>query len=327
MSSRMKVTVIMAVYNAAPWLDRSLGSLLQPRHTTLETLCVDDCSTDNSLSILQAYAVQDPRIRVLTSENNAGPAVARNKAIAVMTGAVAAFLDADDWLSADAIEKAVMTFKSHPETDCVLFSCIIRQPDGTDKPYPQSDFEVKSGYEAFVDSLTWAIHGVYVARAELYQRYPYDTTCRTFSDDNTTRLHYYISREVRCCEGRYYYQYNPQSISNNTTISRLDYLRANESMKRQLVSLGVSDAVLRLYERQRWLILVDAYYFYHTHRHHFTPQERDYCLREIRRVWSCIDLSLLPRKLCMKLGYMPLRFSWRLFCWQEELYFGLKKLL
>ena len=53
----MKVTVIMAVYNAAPWIDRSLGSLLQQSHTNLEILCVDDCSTDNSLSILQAYAV------------------------------------------------------------------------------------------------------------------------------------------------------------------------------------------------------------------------------------------------------------------------------
>ena len=322
-----KVTVIMAVYNAEEYLHESIGSLLNQTYREIEIICVDDCSTDGSKAILEDYARKDARIRVLSTEKNSGVAAARNKAVEAMTGTLTTFLDADDWMSEDAIEKAVTTFHDCPETDCVLFSCIMQRPDGTQYPYPQEAFEVKSGHEAFKDSLTWAIHGIYMARESLYRQHRYDDTCRTFSDDNTTRIHYYISREVRTCEGKYYYRYNPDSVSHNNTISRLDYLRASESLRRHLSDLGVSQDVFRIYERQRWLILIDAYMFYYKNRSHLTAEECAYCLSEIRRAWRECNVSSLPFALRLKFGYMPLRFSWLLFRLQEECYFFLRSLI
>lgn len=326
MKMNEKVTVIMAVYNAEEYLHESIGSLLNQTYKELEIICVDDCSTDGSKAILEDYARKDARIRVLSTGKNSGAAAARNKAVEAMTGTLTTFLDADDWMSEDAIEKAVTTFHDYPDTDCVLFTCIMQRPDGTQYPYPQEAFEVKTGYDAFKDSLTWAIHGIYMARESLYRQHPYDTTCRTFSDDNTTRLHYYISRAVRTCEGKYYYRYNPDGISHNNTISRLDYLRASESLRLQLSHLSVNNDVLRIYECQHWLIIIDAYYFYFSHRSHFSAGERKYCLSEIRRAWKGVNVSFLPLGLRCKFGYVPFRFSWFLFRCQEEIYFFLRSL-
>lgn len=91
---------------------------------------------------------------------------------------------------------------------------------------------------------------LYGARA-LYDRYPYDDSCRAYSDDNTTRLHYYISREVRPCGGLYYYRQHEASVTHKAGLRHFDYLRANESMRRQLIDLAVGDDVLRRYENQR----------------------------------------------------------------------------
>ena len=321
-----KVSVIVAVYNAAAYIRECLESLVRQTYPHLEIWCVDDCSTDNSRSIVQQYADKDDRIHLLSTPVNSGPAVARNMAIERLTGDLTAFLDSDDWLSDDAIEKAVSVFESHPMTDCVLFTCMYHHPDGSESPYAAPPFSCLQGQDAFVKSLTWAIHGIYIARSFLYKQFPYDTVCRTYSDDNTTRIHYYQSREVRMCGGIYYYRMNPHSISHIQDISQLNYLKANESMKRQLTALHVGEDILNLYEYQRWLVLIDTYRFYYLNRSRFTSEERKYCLSEIQRIWKNVETFRIPIVKKCKLGYAPLSFSWTLFCIQEEIYFGLKKL-
>mgnify|MGYP003588921660 CR=1 FL=1 len=73
-----KVSVIIPVHNCAPWLKECLDSIISQSLRDLEIICVDDASTDNSLSILNGYAQKDPRIRVVTSSENLGAGLARN---------------------------------------------------------------------------------------------------------------------------------------------------------------------------------------------------------------------------------------------------------
>lgn len=323
----MKVSVIVAVYNASKYLEKCLDSLMEQSHRDIEILCVDDCSTDDSMAILKRYADIDDRIRIFKTEKNSGPAVARNIAIEHCNGDVTAFLDSDDWLSTYAIEKAVEVFINNPDTDSVLFKCINVHQDGIQEKSNKDDFSVKTGKEAFVDSLTWKIHGIYAARTSLYKRFPYDTTCRTLSDDNTTRIHYYFSKEVRTCDGIYYYRCNPTSICNCCDTSRINNMLANESMKRQLLELNVDESIISMYENQRWLTLVDTYLFYYLNRKNFNNKEKDYCLKEMKRVWKGIETHRIPLRHKFKLGYYPFRYSWTIFILQEEIYFMLKKLL
>lgn len=75
----MKVTILVAVYNAADTLPRCLDSLLTQTYGDLQIVCIDDCSTDGSLSVLRDYALRDGRIEVIGLDGNVGPGRARNE--------------------------------------------------------------------------------------------------------------------------------------------------------------------------------------------------------------------------------------------------------
>lgn len=320
-----KVSVLVAVYNAEPFLPTCLDSLLDQTLKDIQVVCIDDCSTDNSLQLLRRYADRDPRIEVIALAENHGQAYARNQGLLIVRGEYVCFLDSDDWYAPDALERAVAVFEAHEKCDCVLFQVDNVYPDHTER-YPLPSFDVLMGKEAFRLSLDWQIHGVYMVRTALHQRYPYDDTCRSFSDDNTTRLHYMFAREVRQCQGVYFYRQHAQSISHIVSISQLDRMKANESMKRQLKQLGCDDGIMRLWENIRMLILVDCYMFYHLHSHELTAADRRYALGELHRVWQTIDRRQLDSPKTHKFGYRPMP-CWWLFRLQEWAYFTLRGLL
>lgn len=329
-----KVSVLVAVYNAVRFLPLSIGSLLRQTVADIQIICVDDHSEDGSLQLLNEYARRDARIAVISLSENGGQAHARNIGLQQACGTYTCFLDADDTLSADALEKAVEVFENHQQTDAVLFDCrMLSQMSGDDAvnfsgstSYQMPAFEVLSSMEAFRQSLDWTLHGVYILRTSIFKMYPYDETCRLYSDDNTTRIHYIVSREVRKCSGAYFYLQHAASMTHGVSVRRFDYLRANESMVRQMKELHVSQDLLDQYENHRWLNLIDVYMFYFNHGKELPDNERSYGLSELIRVWRNIDRSVLDRRTIRKFGYRPCS-SWRIFCFQENLYFLLRRLL
>ena len=316
----------MAVYNAQQWLSASIGSLISQTMNDWQLICIDDASTDGSLTMLREWEQRDNRIEVIALAENGGQAHARNIGLKKAQGDYICFLDADDTLSVDALQQAVNVFESHEMTDCVLFRVKIVQ-NGVETPHPSQTFEVLTGVEAFNKSIDhWQIHGIYMIRASLHHQYPYDETCRSYSDDNTTHLHYYHSREVRYCEGIYYYWMHSTSVTHRASVRRFDYMRANESMKRQLIEIGASKDILAKYENQRWLILIDCYMFYHVHGSELTAEERRYGLSELHRIWAAINRTLLKKETTAKFGYRPCSY-WFLFRLQEWMYFTLRGFL
>lgn len=317
----------MAVHNAAQYLPKCLDSLLGQTLCDIQVVCIDDCSSDSSLDVLHGYASCDQRVTVLALDSNHGQAYARNEGLRVATGRFVAFLDSDDWFSPDALQQAVSVFEAHPLTDCVLFDVVMWHDDeAPSMHYAMQPFNMLSGREAFERSLDWGLHGIYIARRRLYALHPYDDSCRAYSDDNTTRLHYLASREVRCCSGIYYYRQHTSSVSHKVSVRRYDHLRANESMKRSLLRLGLGHDVLRRYENLRWLVLIDTCMFHHLHANQLSRSERRYGMCELRRVWRGIDRTLLDRRLTRKFGYLPMP-SWTLFRLQEWLYFTVRGFL
>lgn len=94
----------MPIYNASDYLKPAIDSVLHQTLTDIELICVDDGSTDNSLSIIKGYQQSDERVRILT-ENNAGPSIARNKGLVRARGKYVIFLDADDFYDYTLLEK------------------------------------------------------------------------------------------------------------------------------------------------------------------------------------------------------------------------------
>ena len=94
----------MPVYNASKYLDRSINSVLNQTYDNLEIIIVDDSSTDNSKDIIKKYASKDSRIRPIYSEMNQGVSKSRNLGLNVLTGDYVFFMDADDYITKNAIE-------------------------------------------------------------------------------------------------------------------------------------------------------------------------------------------------------------------------------
>lgn len=102
--NKIKVTVVMPIYNAYDYIRPALDSIIAQTLTDIELICVDDGSTDRSLHVLTEYQQKDERIRIIT-ENNAGPSLARNKGLLRARGEFVIFMDADDFCEPTMLEK------------------------------------------------------------------------------------------------------------------------------------------------------------------------------------------------------------------------------
>ena len=111
------VSIIVPAYNMERFLVETLDSIeaaIKPTSLAVEVIVMDDGSTDGSLALARNYAAHHANIRVLT-QPNAGPSVARNRAINEATGRYIFPLDADDLLGAGFLEHAVQILDTDPE--------------------------------------------------------------------------------------------------------------------------------------------------------------------------------------------------------------------
>ncbi|MBO4908079.1 MAG: glycosyltransferase family 2 protein [Lachnospiraceae bacterium] len=117
------MSIVIPVYNAAKYLERSIGSVRKQTYENLEVICVDDGSKDESLQILKDYAAEDPRIKVISKENG-GSSSARNAGLKVATGKYIGFIDADDYIETDMYMNLVSALENDFDADAAqILSC------------------------------------------------------------------------------------------------------------------------------------------------------------------------------------------------------------
>jgi succinoglycan biosynthesis protein ExoO len=113
------VTVLIAAYNAAGFVGRAVASALRQSLTPLEILVVDDASTDNTVEVVRQLAMTDSRIRLITLQENGGPAAARNAGLNAARGEWVAVLDADDALLSQRLRR-MLRFAVESNADIVV---------------------------------------------------------------------------------------------------------------------------------------------------------------------------------------------------------------
>ena len=114
------VSVIVPIYNAEATLVATLDSVLHQEGVDLEVIAVDDFSRDQSASILENRAAQDPRLKVIKLSRNIGQSAALNRGVEAATGDYVKFLDADDLLSLGHLSAQVAALE---ETSRHLAGC------------------------------------------------------------------------------------------------------------------------------------------------------------------------------------------------------------
>lgn len=101
---KISISIVVPCYNVEKYLRDCLDSIVSQSYTNFEVVCVNDGSTDNSLNILKEYSMNDPRIKIICQDNK-GPSAARNTGIKNSIGKYICFVDSDDMLAPDALEK------------------------------------------------------------------------------------------------------------------------------------------------------------------------------------------------------------------------------
>lgn len=176
----MKVSIIIPAYNAAETIAATLESLLAQTEPGWEAIVVDDGSRDATAKLARTFVRRDARTRVIT-QRNGGEAAARNAGIAAAQHEWLLFLDADDWIAPQYLERMTAELAAHPELDAVHCGWARVALDGTQviEPYqaPTGDmFSVWARRSAF------PVHACIVRKALVDSVGRFDTSLKKSPD-------------------------------------------------------------------------------------------------------------------------------------------------
>ena len=165
------VSVIMPAYNAAPFIEEAIGSVLAQTVSDLELIVIDDCSTDDTRDKIARMAEQDGRIRFLENEENMGVARTRNRGLGLCRGEYVALLDSDDYWKPGMLEKMIRRAR---ETGADIIYCSYELVDELGKKLC-NDFIVPPATtfrESIIRSVITCSSALVTARLAKENRFP-----------------------------------------------------------------------------------------------------------------------------------------------------------
>lgn len=160
MFDRVKISMIIPVYNIRDYIAKCLDSVCRQRYADIEILIVDDCSTDGSGDICDRYAREDKRIKVIRHTRNMGLSAARNTGMENATGNFYMFVDGDDWIDSELCQNAAAILKANQaKADTVHwgYRCVNEEGEQKEnvKPimYPQNIIVPPQIFDDFMSTL------------------------------------------------------------------------------------------------------------------------------------------------------------------------------
>ena len=131
-----KVSVVIPIYNVEKYLKKCLDSVINQTLKDIEIICVNDCSSDNSESIIKEYINKDNRVKLINNKNNYGIGYSRNIGIDNSLSDYISFIDSDDFVSENFIEELYSTALKN-DADIVFTNNIYTVNEDTNniKPY------------------------------------------------------------------------------------------------------------------------------------------------------------------------------------------------
>lgn len=225
----------MPVYNAEKYLKRSIESILNQSYNNLEIILIDDASTDNSKEIIKKYASMDKRIRTFYSEINQGVSKSRNIGLKSFSGDYVLFMDADDYITKDAIkimvEKAIKYNSDFVDSYQLVIYENKKKYYFTEKKVPKKDI-VMGNLENNIDILDkyTYIKGKLIKKDLLTNLY-FDENLRRYEDlvfEHNLKLR--LKNMVFIDDVLYYYYQLPNSLINTLGKTHIAYLDASKEV-------------------------------------------------------------------------------------------------
>jgi hypothetical protein len=126
--AKPKVSVLMTIYNAGPYLYPAIASLLAETYRDFELVAIENGSTDGSVDVARQFSGKDRRVRLIELPENIGRTPALNLALKEARGEYVAILDADDITAPERLQRQVALLDAKP--DVVLVACHVHMIDG-----------------------------------------------------------------------------------------------------------------------------------------------------------------------------------------------------
>ena len=315
-----RFTILIAAYNAEPYLGDCLRSLERQTEGSFQAICIDDCSTDGTAALLAQQAARDARFSVVRTPSNSGQAIARNLGLRQAEGDFTLILDADDTLAETALADLWATHEAWPLADAIVMNLVKTWPDGRTEtvPLPDEEWPV-SGRRACLLSVDWRLHGLYALRTDLFRQQPYDETLRAYGDDISTCFHYLSARTVARSAATYFYRQHDASCTHAVDLRRLDFLDAHRLLRTRLEAAGVSRECLCRCERYCWYNYVGVYRQMRALRADLTAAQWQDARRRLAACLRAMRPSRLPLSAWRQPSTVFVR-PFRLFClWQALL--------
>ena len=224
--SMAKYTIITPQYNSFELMDKYFDSLLNQTVKDFEVVIVDDCSTDGSWTKLQEYVKTCPlNITLLQAEKNSGPGNARNIGIEAAKGEWITFVDNDDWVTSDFLERISAVIEIE-KVNCVIYDYYTWLDGKVD--IARSMYINESGKKSVSDCMVSARNhtvGKFYKLSECKNvRFPKIRRCEDVA---------YVCQAIAACGNAYYlnqplyfYRQRPTSLSNNSKMDHGDMLKA-----------------------------------------------------------------------------------------------------
>lgn len=211
-----KISVIVPVYNAESTIRRCVDSILAQTFTDFECLLIDDGSKDQSGEICDEYAEKDRRIRVFHKENG-GVSSARNMGLDNAKGEWITFVDSDDWIEPDMVEKLVKP-TNQKDVDIVIGDFQMVSGDSI-KEHRSIDWtsDKTESLNRYIASV-WTIACGNIVKRSLYERHSVTSQIGiTYCEDFhlMVRLCFFADRIVHVNIPLYNYRQRASSVMHN----------------------------------------------------------------------------------------------------------------
>lgn len=296
-----KISIVIPVYNGEKYLYETLNSILNSSFNEFEIICVDDCSSDDSLSIIKCFENKYSKIKVISTESNQGivPLVL-NIALPYIKGEYFFYSSQDDLFSKDLLEnlfnRAIETGADAVIPDLVFYKINEKKEKSLIGLNGNRNITL-SNREAVVLSLNWNIPGNALWNVSIIKKIGYFTYGMN-ADEFSVRIFYFQCNKIVFSKGIFYYrQNNYLSITKKLSIKSFDnvytevllyyFLKDNDfgekyylgSLSRAYLSLIDNKARLIDYNRKSSIIINGA-------------EDRiklDYLLLKDKMFFNCLD--------------------------------------
>ncbi|MEF2901636.1 MAG: glycosyltransferase family 2 protein [Clostridia bacterium] len=258
----MKVSIIVAAYNIENYIKRCMDSIVSQTFKDIEIIVVNDGSTDNTSKIIESFANNDKRIKTIDKQNE-GLIEARKSGLKIACGEYILFLDGDDWLHTQAIEKLYKK-AIQDDSDIVLYNFYLAYDSNKLKAQKSFEETVKYEDDYLKLSLTGQI-GANIWAKFLRREFLIDNNIEfvkdiTYAEDvATTNLLFMYSPKVSTIdENLHYYYQRGNSVTKIVDERLFDIPKALNFIKLNLEKQGLYEK----YKEEYGYLYYKHIYFY-----------------------------------------------------------------